>query len=209
MQERPPLPTNIKELDEPTPEEQEAEELQEPTQSFMNWRWFATFVLGLAIGFSVLFVLVPRLLQTDERTVYQNSMKQIRTIWKNVVEHYKANLSPRGQDRKGHRFLCEGKGWICLPLHLPCRTGNPMYMSSELRLNHSCWKQLGYQPLGNSYYQLCYRSDGKGKKATFTLEAHANLDCDNVIQSYIIRGSIDPKSHTPVVPYPIFKNPLE
>lgn len=209
MQERPPLPKNLKELDEPTPEEQRAEERQKPTQSFINWRWFATFALGLSIGFSILFVLVPRLLKTDERTVHSNSIQQIHSLRNHVVKHYEANLSPRGQDRKKHRFLCEGKGWLCLPLHLPCRTGNPMYMSSELRLNHPCWKKLGYEPMRNSYYQLCYRSDGKGKKATFTLEAHANLDCDDVIQSYIIRGSIDPKSHTPVVQPVTVENPLE
>jgi hypothetical protein len=57
--------------------------------------------------------------------------------------------------------------------------------------NHPTWKALKFSPEGPTYYQYRFVSMGKGKKATFTVEARGDLDCNQTWSHYSITGHVN------------------
>lgn len=56
---------------------------------------------------------------------------------------------------------------------------------------HPTWKALMFSPEGPTYYQYRFVSTGKGKKATFTVEARGDLDCKQNWSYYTIQGHVN------------------
>lgn len=204
MERKPKLP-HLQEL-EALQQEQTPKNKKKPSGS--KFKGYATFVLGLALGFALLFFLVPSLLRSSGHSKYDPVLGHMMKLIQSTLDDYKSRRTDY-KDWSFQTFLCEGRGWICLPLQKPCHAGRPLYTSSEMRINHSCWQKMGFNLNKESYFQYCYRADGRGKKATFTLQAHADLDCDGVQQTYRIKGSIDPKDGLPTATYPEMINQLE
>ena len=95
--------------------------------------------------------------------------------------------------------LCCGRPGTCVP------------QANEW--DHPTWKALQWQALplsanGRANYQYRFVSSGKGKKATFTVEASGDLDCNGVTSHFSISGRPDGKGGTELSP-PEIRNELE
>jgi type II secretory pathway pseudopilin PulG len=78
---------------------------------------------------------------------------------------------------------------------------------------HPTWKALQWKALplganGRANYQYRFVSSGRGKKATFTVEASGDLDCNGVTSHFSITGRPDGKGGTEVSA-PEIRNELE
>ena len=62
---------------------------------------------------------------------------------------------------------------------------SPLYWSSFT------WTALQFHIDGPSYFEYQFTSGGSDSTATFTARAYGDLNCDNILSTYEIRGSID------------------
>ena len=75
------------------------------------------------------------------------------------------------------------------------------------------WDSAGWGPLHFALtephmYSYSFESSGTGTDATYTARAHGDLDCDGVISTWEIRGSVDTEGSVKIVG-PIISNELE
>ena len=90
-----------------------------------------------------------------------------RFFWKQIRE----------KKQKGH-FPCKDQGWICTSKTLACAAGKPRFKPEPKRWEHPCWKQLKFRIPGAFYLKYCYKSEGEGRFAKYSVRATGNLYCD-------------------------------
>ena len=70
------------------------------------------------------------------------------------------------------------------------------------------WEPMHFALTEPHYYAYSFTSAGTGTAATFTAKAHGDLDCDGVLSTYEIRGSVNQQGDVQVVG-PIITNEIE
>ncbi len=70
------------------------------------------------------------------------------------------------------------------------------------------WEGLHFALTEPHYYAYAFTSAGTGVDATFTARAHGDLDCDGVLSTYEIRGSVNKEGDVKVLG-PIITNEIE
>lgn len=108
------------------------------------------------------------------------------TFWYNQV-----HFNQQGQPQP-NQFPCANKGWICTPTQRSCSPDNSYKKKSTQTQKHLCWKQLGFSTPHTHRYQYCYRSEGTGTQARFILRAHADMDCDGLLSTFELQGTVHP-----------------
>jgi type IV pilus assembly protein PilA len=73
-----------------------------------------------------------------------------------------------------------------------CCKGGGKCAPDAVAWSHPTWKALGFALTEPHYYQYRFVSEGKGKKAKFTVEARANLDCNKAHSSFQVGGQLLP-----------------
>ncbi len=70
------------------------------------------------------------------------------------------------------------------------------------------WKELKFYIEDPHYYSFQFHSAGTGSAAVYTARSYGNLDCDEELASFEVRGSVD-KDGTVKVLGPIVSNEIE
>ena len=92
--------------------------------------------------------------------------------------------------KQGRRFAFPATTpWT--PAEECCKTGGKC-PGGAAEWSHPTWQALRFGVADAHYYQYRFVSEGKGKKATFTIEARANLDCEKAHSSFRLRGGVAP-----------------
>ncbi|MBI5478770.1 MAG: hypothetical protein HY906_07945 [Deltaproteobacteria bacterium] len=74
-----------------------------------------------------------------------------------------------------------------------CKTGGRCPANASA-WSHPTWKALDFSLADSHYYQYRFVSEGKGKKAKFTVEARADLDCNQAApSSFRLSGHVEPQ----------------
>jgi len=95
------------------------------------------------------------------------------------------------------------------PNNKPCYNNQTMFRKNAAVWKHETWGEINFAIHRNHYYQYRIVSTGTGKDATFSAEARGDLDCDNVISRYQLRGEIDPTSGAPTLSGMLIQNDTE
>ncbi len=162
-------------------------------------------VAGLALGvsaFSIYYtspivvgilaaVTIPAFLKYIRKSKTSEAKLNLRVISNGAVLWYNnEHANSKGNPLPKH-FPGRGLGWICTPTKKPCFHGRTMYPSNLKLWDKTPWKQLKFSITRKHYFQYCYKSEGVGTKATFTIRAHADLDCDSKLSTYKLLGTVN------------------
>lgn len=101
------------------------------------------------------------------------------------------HISPTGTPLP-KQFPCAGKGWICAPVLPLCVDGRAYYPANPARWHHACWKQLRFAITKKQYGRFCYRAEGTGTKARFTVVGEFDKHCNGRIDRVTIKGTVNP-----------------
>lgn len=78
--------------------------------------------------------------------------------------------------------LPEGK--FCAPAGSPCDFPGSVYPDDPGAWDEAPWTDLDFAPEGTLQHRFCVEAKGQGADATFTLSAHADLDCDGTFSTF-------------------------
>ena len=108
----------------------------------------------------------------------------IERIFQLLANHFR-----QAKDKANYQFPSTGP----TPAHIPC--GRKPH-APDPRLWHTPgWKVLGFSIGSQFRFQYRVVSKGRGPGATFTIRAHADLDCDGVYSTYERVGTIDKRGN--------------
>ncbi len=116
----------------------------------------------------------------DAEHMYSNTGKPMR-------KHFPHD-GPDTQVRNGPKTMRR-------PLEPPCEKGRVAYKKNSKHWLSRPWKHLKFAIGTSHYFQYQYTYDNNDKVApSFTVHAHADLDCDKNLSTYIRTGEVNKKT---------------
>lgn len=137
-------------------------------------------------------VAIPAFLKFERKSKTSEAAINLKAMSDGAVYWYDAEHADKQGNPIEKQFPCTGKGWICTPSAKPCTGGNPLYTASPARwAGNTCWQHLKFAIVKAHRYRYCYKAVGTKTAATFTVKAHADLDCDGTLSTYMIMGNVN------------------
>lgn len=105
-----------------------------------------------------------------------------------------------------HGALPPSVGWT--PARSCCSGGSTRCTPGRRTFAHPTWRKLRFALTTPHHYQYRFSARGKGRDASFEIEARGDLDCDGTHSSFKIRGRVNPDGSLGHIG-PIISNELE
>lgn len=140
--------------------------------------------VALATSAALALAACPKMKKRQEYNAMLWTMEvndNIERIYQGLERHYRA-----AKDKAGYRFPSAGP----TPAHVPC--GKTPHLPDP-KLWEGSWKEIGFSVSEPFRYRYQIISEGVGPKATFTIRALGDLDCDGEHSTYERRGTLDAK----------------
>lgn len=174
-----------------------------------SFRWKSEYgftMIELMIVVSIIGILaavaIPSFLKFVRQSKTSEAPIQIKAISDGAVSWFD---TPHFQTTNGNpmrkHFPHEGNSSQVLngpttlrrPSEAPCQKGRPQYKADSEQWDAFPWKRLKFGINRPHYYQYQYTYNNQDTKSpSFTVAAHADLDCDGTVSTYTQQGKAHP-----------------
>jgi hypothetical protein len=146
-------------------------------------------LLASVVGLMAKTVLEPALVRRQLRVRTIEATEGLDKLKVGAKAYYQADH----YDKKGtllpKAFPPSSKGWT--PKVPCCKQKGQRCAPNPKQWNTSTWRGLYFQLTDKHHYQFRFTSKGKGRQATYVIEARGDLDCDGVYSHYKLLGHVE------------------
>ena len=151
-------------------------------------------------------VAIPAFIKYTRKAKTVEATEALDKIKAGAKAYFQADHYDRQGNLKKKTFPPGNTGWV--PRRPCCKQAGEKCQRNAKTWAREPWKSLYFSLSEAHSYQYRYTSRGQDKKATFTVEARGDLDCDGTYSSFKIIGTVDPEFGVNAVG-PIISNEME
>jgi type II secretory pathway pseudopilin PulG len=142
----------------------------------------AAVVISLAMVMGILAAIaIPAFIKYKRRAESSEATFSLSRIVYAATAYWDGE---RGGERDGElvagslRRFPDSVGWT--PRLPPCEAGAPRYHPDDKDWEHPTWRALAFAMTNRHRYRYRFTASGQGERATFTVEAEGDLNCNGV-----------------------------
>lgn len=154
-------------------------------------------IIGILAAIAIpSFLKFVRQSKTSEAPINIKAISEGAVSWFDTPQFQATNGNPMRKhfphDGNSSQVL-NGPTTLRRPSEAPCVKGRPQYKVDSKQWEAFPWKRLKFGINRPHYYQYQYTYNNSDVKSpSFTVAAHADLDCDTTVSTYTLQGKAHP-----------------